>query len=279
VLNSLSNPVEVFLTYDGVGTMTARLFQPSAGNVITKTFAVPSFQQVIGGGNTFVAGFTGATGGFNAAQEISNFSFTPVGSQVAPVLDIFKFNDTIRGVNAVLGAGTANNSPAAEGPANSLDSCQPTKYLNFNKANAGIVVTPTVGRTVANELSLTSANDAPERDPASYEVWGTNETNPNNFSPDLNPAGWQSFWTLISSGSVPAFSLRGQEQDFTFANNVSYSTYMIDFPTLANATAANSMQIADIQLSGSVPEPGSIALLAMGGVCLALGARRYRRDK
>lgn len=276
VLNSLANPVNVNLTYDGVGTMTAVLTQPSTGNTTTKTFAVPSFLQVIGGSNSFVAGFTGATGGLNAAQQISNFRFSPVGAQVAPTLDIFKFNDPVVGINAVPGAGTAANSPGAEAAPGSLDSNQPTKYLNFNKVDAGIIVTPAVGRTIANELSLTSANDAPERDPASYEVWGTNDNNLNDISPALNPVNWQNFWTLISTGSVPAFTLRGQEQDFAFANNASYSSYMVDFPTVANAATANSMQVADIQLSGAVPEPGSVALLAIGGLGLLLGWRRRR---
>jgi hypothetical protein len=275
-LSSVNNPVNVSMTFDGVSTLTETLTeQNNTQNTVTKTFSMPSIQQVLGGGNTYLVGFTGATGGLNAAQQISGFTFVPVGSQVNPSLNIFKAGDTIAGVNAVPGAGTAANSPAAESAPNSIDSNQPSKYLNFNKPSAGIVVTPSVGRTIANELGLISANDSPERDPASYEVWGTNDNNLNDISPALNPTNWQNFWTLISTGSVPAFSLRGQEQDFFFNNNTSYSSYLVDFPTLANSGTANSMQIADIQLSGRVPEPATLALAALGAVGLIL-IRRWR---
>jgi hypothetical protein len=276
VLNSLSNPVNVSLSFDGASTLTETLTQPSSNSSFTKTFSVPSYQQVLGGGNSFFVGFTGATGGLNAAQQISGFSFTPTGAQVGPSLNIFKFNDSVVGINANPGAGTAANSPAAEQAPGSIDSSQPTKYLNFNKLNAGIIVTPAKGATIAKELGLTSANDAPERDPASYEVWGTNDNNLSDISPALNPAGWQTFWTLVSTGPVPAFALRGQEQDFFFSNTNSYSNYMVDFPTIANAATANSMQVADIQLSGSVPEPSSLLLVALGGLGLLLIRARRR---
>ena len=58
---------------------------------------------------------------------------------------------------------SSNNSPGSEGVANAIDN-QPTKYLNFDKLNTGFTVTPSVGGTIVIGLSLTSANDAPERD-------------------------------------------------------------------------------------------------------------------
>jgi hypothetical protein len=277
-LNSVSNPVNVSMSYDGIGTLTETLTeQNNSQNTVTKTFSVPSSQQVLGGGNSYLVGFTGATGGFNAAQQISGFNFTTVGSQVSPLQNIFKVGDPIAGVNAVPGAGTAANSPSAETAPNSIDSSQPSKYLNFNQGAAGIVVTPSVGRTIANELGLLSANDSPERDPATFEVWGTNDNNPNDIRPDLNPTNWQNFWTLISSGAVPLFSQRGQEQDIFFSNSTSYTSYMVDFPSVANPSAANSMQIADIQLSGSlVPEPASIVLAVFAVLGVLLIRRRCK---
>jgi hypothetical protein len=273
-LDSLNDLVDVSLSYDGVSTLTATLIQPSTGDMTSRTFAMPSAQQVLGGGNTFFVGFTGATGGLNSAQQISNFRFASVGAQVAPSLNILKFSDPVVGVNAVPGAGTTADSPFFEEARNSIDSAQPSKYLNFNTLCAGIMVTPSIGATIATELGLTSANDAPERDPASFEVWGTNNTNPNDTSPGLNPDEWQNFWTLIATGSVPAFTQRGQDQDFRFANNTAYLSYLVDFPTIADATEANSMQIADIQLSGRVPEPGALVLLAIGGAAALLVRRR-----
>src|SRR5678809_1121886 len=88
---------------------------------------------------------------------------------------------------------TSNNSPGSEGVANAIDN-QPTKYLNFDKLNTGFTVNPSArGLTVVSGLTLTSANDAPERDPASYELSGSYDGT--NF-------------TVISSGTVPAFPTR-----------------------------------------------------------------------
>src|ERR687883_437178 len=60
---------------------------------------------------------------------------------------------------------TSNNSPGSEGVANAIDNA-PTKYLNFDKVNTGFTVTPRVGLSIVQGLTLTSANDAPDRDPA-----------------------------------------------------------------------------------------------------------------
>src|SRR5688572_12277636 len=67
---------------------------------------------------------------------------------------------------------TSNNSPGSEGVANAIDN-QPTKYLNFDRVNTGFTVSPRVGLTVVQCLSLTSANDAPDRDPADYVLSGS----------------------------------------------------------------------------------------------------------
>ena len=277
----VNDPITVTLSYDGAGTLSATLTQDTT-NTFTKTFNLPSYQQVLGGGNSFLVGFTGGTGGLNAAQTISNFTFTPNGSQVAPSVNIIRPNDTVVGVNAVPGAGTAANVSGDGAAYHALDGNVESKYLNFNQVTegfSGIVVTPSIGRTVATELGLTSANDSPDRDPATYEVWGTNDDNLNDISPALNPTGWQTFYSLISAGAVPTFADRLTEQDIFFPNSTAYSSYLIDFPTITNSTGtANSMQIADIQLSGSiaVPEPASLLLAALGGLGLLFFGRRRR---
>ena len=62
--------------------------------------------------------------------------------------------------------------------------------LNFAKLNTGLSLKPTVGSTVVTGLRFTTANDAPERDPATYTLEGT------TGSPYTGP------WTLISSGDT-----------------------------------------------------------------------------
>jgi len=131
---------------------------------------------------------------------------------------------------------SSTNSPAAEISPNTIDNTSATKYLNFDKLNTGVTIT--TGPSIVTGLSLTSANDAPERDPASYKLEGSN--NGTTF-------------TLIAQGAVPAFTARFQRQEVAFANNTVYSTYRLTFPTVANATSANSMQVAEIELLGHRP--------------------------
>src|SRR5512134_3670743 len=67
---------------------------------------------------------------------------------------------------------SSNNSPGSEGVANAIDN-QPTKYLNFDRVNTGFTVSPRVGLSVVQCLTLTSANDAPDRDPADFVLSGS----------------------------------------------------------------------------------------------------------
>src|SRR6266568_2436096 len=128
-------------------------------------------------------------------------------------------------------------SPGSEGVANAIDD-QPTKYLNFDKLNTGFTVTPNVGDSIVSGLVLTSANDAPERDPASYDLSGSND--------GLN-------YVPISSGPVPTFPARFYNNYIFFTNTKSFKSYQLIFPTVANATAANSMQISEVQFLGVTP--------------------------
>src|SRR5262245_58911460 len=91
---------------------------------------------------------------------------------------------------------TSYNSPASEQVANAIDN-QPTKYLNFDKLNTGFTVSPRLGLTVVSGLALTSANDHPDRDLASYVLSGSLDGT--NF-------------TQLSSGDVVPFTARFQRQ-------------------------------------------------------------------
>jgi uncharacterized repeat protein (TIGR02543 family) len=85
------------------------------------------------------------------------------------------------------------NSPSGEDVAKAIDDQTSSKYFNFGKLNTGFTVTPKVGATVVVGLGLTSANDCPERDPASYRLEGSHNG--------------QTF-TEVASGTVPVFAGR-----------------------------------------------------------------------
>jgi hypothetical protein len=135
---------------------------------------------------------------------------------------------------------TSSNSPSNEGVANAIDD-QPTKYLNFDRLDAGFTVSPRTGLTLVQGLTLTSANDAPERDPASFDLSGSID-------------GLR--FTRIASGPV-VFRSRFDKQSIAFSNTVPYTTYRLMFPTVAGP-GGNSMQISEVELLGTpqVISPG-----------------------
>jgi len=131
------------------------------------------------------------------------------------------------------------NSPAAQQAYHAMDNNINSKYLNFDKLNTGFIVTPGGPATVVRGIRLATAGDAPERDPGTFTVEGA--------------SSFAGPWTLIASNNTglggTALSNRlSFIPDLTFANSTAYSSYRVLFPTVRDAVAANSMQIAEVQL-------------------------------
>ncbi|HIG26644.1 MAG TPA: discoidin domain-containing protein [Verrucomicrobiales bacterium] len=162
-------------------------------------------------------------------------SGTP-GNFVAPPVpdpDLTSPNDPI--------VASSDNSPGNgnENVDKAIDGDDQTKYLNFDAGvdngslPTGLTVTP--GGSIITGISFTSANDAPERDPATYQLSGSTD-------------GGATF-TLIVEGDVPAFADRFTRVEVSFDNQIGYITYQLTFPTTVGPNQ-NSMQIAEIQLLG-----------------------------
>lgn len=150
--------------------------------------------------------------------------------------------------------GDAGDPPGAEGVENAInDTAQ--KYLNFLDLGSGFTVTPASGFTTVSAIRLYTANDVPQRDPASYRLEG-------GTSPD-GP------FTIIVEGLLDLPEERNlsdadltlesaPNQVITFVNDVPYTSYRLTFPALKDAGNTNSMQIAEVELLGSeytVPAP------------------------
>lgn len=94
--------------------------------------------------------------------------------------------------------------------------------------------------TVVNGLTFTSADDAPERDPVTFVLEGTN--GPSTIGP----------WNRIVSGATGLTTERLETtKTFDFKNATAYTSYRLTFPRVRQALTANSMQIAEVELLDS----------------------------
>jgi glucose/arabinose dehydrogenase len=141
-----------------------------------------------------------------------------------------------------------SDSPGNETAPLAIDGVVPgSKYLNFGQQNSGFIVTPSTGPTVVKSFQITTANDFPERDPASWALYGTNSP----IVSGNHSTGMDEPWTLIASGSLALPNGRDTlGPSVTVNNNTAYTSYKMIFPTVKNEFA-NSMQIAEIQFFGN----------------------------
>ncbi len=160
--------------------------------------------------------------------------------QTAAQVDITSPADTIQGVP------NDGDWPGGESPNLAIDDDVNTKFLHFKGETqpTGFQVTPSTGATVVTGLAFTTANDAPERDPITFELSGSN-------------AGIDGPYTLIARGDIVDFAGATSWPRFTlnatpiaFPNKEAYAHYQLLFARVRDAAGANSMQIAEVELLG-----------------------------
>jgi hypothetical protein len=130
-----------------------------------------------------------------------------------------------------------------------------TKNFNAGGENSGFIITPAVGTTIVDGFEITTGGDATHRDPATWELYGTNET---IVSTDNSQGNGES-WTLISTGAFndDQVSLdRNATGDIvSITNSTTYQSYKFVFPTLRDSEQDNGFQVADIQMFGTITTP------------------------
>jgi hypothetical protein len=111
---------------------------------------------------------------------------------------------------------TSNNSPPGEGATAAIDGDPSTKYLNFDRANAGFTIKLDSPRVIRG-VTFTTANDFVPRDPTKFSLFGSND--------GVN-------WTTIANEQ----SITLSDSRFTttsridITNNNAYFYYFITFP-------------------------------------------------
>ncbi len=91
---------------------------------------------------------------------------------------------------------------------------------------------------VVSSLAITSANDAPERDPENFQLLGSND-------------GGET-WTLVAAWVGESFEQRLQRRSFDFTNGFAYTSYRLSISK--NANNDGLVQIAEVELIGLVNE-------------------------
>jgi hypothetical protein len=177
------------------------------------------------------------------SSDLNNYTYassTPLSAgqtaqPAAPTIDwkTVKTNSTPVVISAI--TPTSYNSPNGEGAANAFDGNPNTKYLNFDKKNAGVTVKLSQGRVV-QKFTITTANDFSGRDPTSYKLYGSNNgTN----------------WTLIKQDTLSLSESRyWTSPEIQTGNTTAYVYYFILFPTTKSGDGCglncDSMQIGEV---------------------------------
>jgi hypothetical protein len=215
-----------YFFFVGNDNNTGQLFSMTQGfsntSGVTWTGTVnPSISQV----NTYATG--GSTTPLAAGQTVA-----PAGPPPPAPTAIYMNNATIKITRAIP---TTNNSPPGEGPNNAFDNNTSTKYLNFDKKNAGVTIQLNTGRAVTG-FTVTTANDFSGRDPTSYKLYGSNDG---------------STWTLIKQDAISLSENRFTTSSvINTGNTTAYAYYFMLFPTTKAGDGCglncDSMQIAEI---------------------------------
>ncbi|WP_353778355.1 PQQ-dependent sugar dehydrogenase [Winogradskyella sp. 3972H.M.0a.05] len=140
------------------------------------------------------------------------------------------------------------SSPSNEEVDLIIDGSVSTKFLDF-EYNDGMGFTVDLGgsKRIASSITITTANDVPNRDPQNFTIYGSN--NGIDFAE-------------IVTDAIPCVSARFNERTFDFTNTVAYAYYRINFETQCGS--ANSIQLSEVQLYSTLPTGYSAGLVQSG---------------
>lgn len=143
--------------------------------------------------------------------------------------------DTTDDLKGIVTARGDNGS--AEGKDKVFNNQSGTKWLDFAPQGSWLQYTYAAGLSGRlTAYTLTSAGDAAERDPADWQLLGSNDDG--------------ATWATVDSRVGVTFSERNQKQKFTLSSTAIYKAYRLNITKVANPASANSVQLAQLELLG-----------------------------
>ena len=135
---------------------------------------------------------------------------------------------------AVSSSSPTNKVNSAEGPAAVFDGDVNTKWLDYSKAGAWVQYKHPSSVEIS-AYSLVSGNDAPERDPLSWNFQGSKDGK---------------FYNTLDTQTAGQWTKRGERRTFALKNIVglNYTYFKLQINAVRDDSLANSVQLADIEL-------------------------------
>lgn len=140
-------------------------------------------------------------------------------------------------INGTIFAGGFPGSPAGEEPDKGLDNTTATKWLAFQPTGTYYGFQFSGGeQQVVGAYTITSANDAEDRDPYSWTLSGSND--------GVN-------YSVLDTRTAQNFASRFETRLYEFANTTAYEYYRFDLQTEYGVTGQNqpvAIQVAEFEL-------------------------------
>jgi len=172
----------------------------------------------------------------NASSPPLNVSLTGSASGGGPIV-IADTTDDLAGTITFQGEHTVNVAT------NAFDNNPATKWLDYANSypstRASWLQYEYAGglQIAVSNYTLTSANDAPERDPAAWRLLGSNNGGSN--------------WTTLDVRTNQTFASRYLTQAYAVSNPAPFNIYRLQIDRVANPPSANSVQLAEFELIGT----------------------------
>jgi hypothetical protein len=148
---------------------------------------------------------------------------------------------------AVAVTASGENTDGGEVKENLVDGSPNTKWLVFE--NTGWVAVQLAQPATVVRYALTSANDAPGRDPQDWTLEGSQDG---------------SSWTVLDTQTGQSFGERFQTKEYAFSNGTAYTHYRLN---ITRNHGDGILQLAELQLSvgGENPPPAPEMRSMVGG--------------